>query len=99
MGPYLISDLVKGQSVVATWNGEAELYAAVSVMKDMIIGLNAKRKLRLDSSAACAMLERQGAGLRVKDRNVAVRAQPTRTCCSELGTRVHSVARSRGLLT
>ena len=94
-GPYLISDLVKGQSVVATSSGEAELYAAVAVMKDMIlikralsfIGMSAKMELRLDSSAARAMLERQGAGrVRhvevavlwaqqwVKDRCVAVRA-------------------------
>ena len=36
-GPYLISDLVKGQSAVATTSGEAELYAAVSVMKDIIL--------------------------------------------------------------
>ena len=62
LGPHLFS--VKGQS------GEAELYAAVSDMKDMIltkwalrfIGLNAKMELRLDSSAARALLERQGAG-------------------------------------
>ena len=78
-GPYLISDLVKGQSVVATSSGEAELYAAVSVMKDMIlikralsfIGISAKMELRLDSSAARAMLERQGAG-RVRHVEVAV---------------------------
>ena len=78
-GPYLISDLVKGQSVVATSSGEAELYAAVSVMKDMIlikralsfIGMSAKMELRLDSSAARAMLERQGAG-RVRHVEVAV---------------------------
>ena len=36
-GPHLISDLVNGQSVVATSSGEAELYAAVSVMKYMIL--------------------------------------------------------------
>ena len=56
--------------MVATSSGEAELYAAVSVMKDMIlikralsfIGLTAKMELRIDSSAACALLERQGAG-------------------------------------
>ena len=117
-GPYLISDLVKGQSVVATSSGEAELYAAVSVMKDMIlikralsfIGMSAKMEIRLDSSAARAMLERQGAGrVRhvevavlwaqqwVKDRCVAVRAEPTRTNCADLGTKVHSVARFREL--
>ena len=115
-GPYLISDLVKGQSVVATSSCEAELYAAVSVMKDMIlikralsfIGLSAKMELRLDSSAARAMLERQGAGrLRhvevavlwaqqwVKDRGVSVRAEPTRTHCADLSTKVHTVTRSR----
>ena len=115
---YLISDVVKGQSVVATSGGEAELYAAVSGMKDMIlikralsfIGMSAKMELRLDSSAARAMLERQGAGrVRhvevavlwaqhwVKDRGVAVRAEPTRTNCADLGTKVHSVARFREL--
>ena len=94
MGTYLISDFVKVQSVVATSSGEAELYAAV--MKDMIlikralsfIGMSSKMELRLDSSAARAMLERQGAGrVRhvevavlwaqqwVKDRCVAVRAE------------------------
>ena len=77
-GPCPISDLVKGQSVVATSSGEAELYAAVSVMKDMIlikralsfIGWSAKMELRLDS-AARAMLERQGTG-RVRHVEVAV---------------------------
>ena len=85
-GPYLISDLVKGQSVVATSSGEAELYAAVSVMKDMIlikralsfIGLSAKMELRLDSSAARAMLERQGAG-RVRHVEVAARGGGSRS--------------------
>ena len=117
-GPYFISDLVKGQSVVATSSDEAELYAAVSVMKNMIlikralsfIGLSAKMELRLDSSAALAMLERQGAGrLRhvevavlwaqqwVKDRGVSVRAEPTRTNCADLGAKVHTVARFRKL--
>ena len=56
------------------------------------------------------MLERQGAGgVRhvevavlwaqqwVKDRCVAVRAEPTRTTCADLGTNVHSVARFREL--
>ena len=116
--PYLISDLVKGQSVVATSSGEAEQNAAVSVMKDMIlikralsfIGISSKMELRLDSSAARAMLERKGAGrLRhvevavlwaqqwVKDRGVSVRAEPTRTNCADLGTKVHSVARFREL--
>ena len=87
-------------------------------MKDMIlikralsfIGMSAKMELRLDSSAARAMLERQGAGrVRhvevavlwaqqwVKDRGVAVRAEPTRTNCADLGTKVHSVARFREL--
>ena len=110
--PHLTSDLVKGHSVVATSSGEAELKAAVSVMKDTIlikralsfIGLNAKMEHRLDSSAARAMLERQDAG-RVRhvevsvlwaqqwtnDRGVAVRAEPTRTKCADLGTKVHSV--------
>ena len=115
-GPYLISDLVEGQSVVATSSGDVELYAAVSVMKDMMlikralsfIWLSAKMELRLDSSAACPMLERQGAGrVRhvavlwaqqwVRDRGVAVRAEPTRTNCADLGTKVHSVARFREL--
>ena len=116
--PSLISDLVKGQSVVATSSGEAQLSAAVSVMKNMIlikralsfIGMSAKMEIRLDSSAARAMLERQGAGrLRrvevavlwaqqwVKDRVVVVRAEPTRTNCADLGTKVHSVARFREL--
>ena len=67
-------------------------------------------ELRLDSSAARAMLERQGAGrVRhvevavlwaqqwVKDRGVAVRAEPTRTNCADLGTKVHSVAHFREL--
>ena len=71
-GPCLISDLVDGQSVVATSSAEAELHAAVSVMEDMIltmrassfIGPNAKMELRLDSSAARAMLERHGAPCR-----------------------------------
>ena len=116
--PFLISDLVKGQSVVATSSGEAELYAAVFVMKDVIlikralsfIGLSAKMELRLDSSAARAMLERQGAA-RVRhvevavlwaqqwvtDRGVAVCAEPTRTNCAVLGTKVHSVSRFREL--
>ena len=62
-------------------------------------------ELPLDSSAARAVLERQGAGrVRhvevavlwaqqwVKDRGVAVRAEPTRTNCADLGTKVHSVA-------
>ena len=79
VGTYLISDVVKGQSVVATSSGEAELYAAVPVMKDMIlikrvfrfIGLNAKMELRLDRGAARPMLERQGAG-RVRHVEVAV---------------------------
>ena len=104
--------------MVATSSGEADLYAAVSVMKDMIlikralnfICLSAKMELRLDSSAARAMLERQGAGrLRhvevavlwaqqwVKDRGVSVRAEPTRTSCADLGTKVHTVARFREL--
>ena len=104
---------------MATSSGEAELYAAVSVMKDMIlieralsfIGISAKMELSLDSSAARAILERQGAGrLRhvevavlwaqqwVKDRGVSVRAEPTRTNCADLGTKVHSVARFRELL-
>ena len=108
-GPYLISDFVKGQSVVATSSGEAELHAAVSAMKDTIltkralsfIGMSAKMELRFDSSAARAMLERQGAGrvrhvevavlwaqLWVKDRRVAVRAEPTGTNCADLGTKV-----------
>ena len=103
---------------MATSSGEAELYAAVSVMKDMIlikralsfIGMSAKMELRLDSSAARAMLERQGAGrVRhvevavlwaqqwVKDKSVIVRAEPTRTICADLGTKVHSVARFREL--
>ena len=56
------------------------------------------------------MLERQGAGrVRhvevavlwvqrwVKDGGVAVRAEPTRTNCADLGTKVHSVARFREL--
>ena len=107
-GPYLISDLVKGQSVVATSSSEAELYAAVSVMKDMIlikralsfIGVSAKMELRLDSSAARAMLERQSAGT-VRHVEVAVLwaqqwskikvsscvAEPTRTNCADLGTK------------
>ena len=33
----------------------------------------------------------------VKDRCVAVRAEPTRTNCADLGTKVHSVARFREL--
>ena len=33
----------------------------------------------------------------VKDRGVAVRAEPTRTKCADLGTKVHSVARFREL--
>ena len=87
-------------------------------MKDMtwikralsFIGMSAKMEIRLDSSAARAMLERQGAGrVRhvevallwaqqwVKDRCVAVRAEPTRTNCADLGTKVHSVARFREL--
>ena len=76
-GPYLISDLVKGQSVVATSSGETEMYA--TVMKDMIlikralsfIGMSAKMEIRLDGSAARAMLERKGAG-RVRHVEVAV---------------------------
>ena len=117
-GFYLISDLVKGQSVVATSSGVAEVYAAVSVMKDMIlikralsfIGMSAKMEIRPDSTADRAMLERQGAGrVRhvevavlleqqwVKDRGVAVRAEPTRTNCADLGTKVHSVTRFREL--
>ena len=57
------------------------------------------------------MLERQGAGrVRhvevdvlwahqwVKDRGVSVCAEPTRTNCADLGTKVHSVARFRELL-
>ena len=104
--------------MIATSSGEAELYAAVSVLKDMIlikrslsfIGMSAKMELRLDSSAARAMLERQGAGrVRhvevavlwaqqwVKDKCVTVRAEPTRTNCADLGTKVHSVARFREL--
>ena len=34
--PYLISDIIKGQSVVVTSSGEAELHVVVSVMKDMM---------------------------------------------------------------
>ena len=33
----------------------------------------------------------------VKDRGVAVRAEPTRTNCADLGTKVHSVAGFREL--
>ena len=85
-----------------TWSWSSERWA--------FIGLSAKMELRLDSSAARAMLERQGAGgVRhvevavlwaqqwVKDRGVAVRAEPTRTNCADLGTKVHSVARFREL--
>ena len=65
--------------------------------------MSAKMEIRWDSSAARAMLERQGAGrVRhvevavlwaqqwVKDRCVAVRAEPTRTNCADLGIKVHS---------
>ena len=88
---------------MATSSGEAELYAAVSVMKDMtlikralsFIGMSAKMELRLDSSEAPAWESapcRSGCVV-----GVAVRAEPTRTNCADLGTKVHSVARFREL--
>ena len=67
-------------------------------------------EIRLDSSVARAMLERQGAGrvrhvevavlwvqLWVKDKDVAVGSEPKRTNCADLDTKVHSVARFRKL--
>ena len=68
-------------------------------------------ELRLESSAARALLEGQGAGrVRhvevvvlwaqqwVKHRGVSVCAgKPTRTNCADLGPKVHSVARFREL--
>ena len=71
--------------------------------------MSAKMEIRLDSSAARAMLEPQGArecamlkwlccGRSSGSRTgVAVRAEPTRTNCADLGTKVHSVARFREL--
>ena len=116
----MIRDLCKGQSVVATSSGEAELYAAVSTMKDMIlirralcfIGLDPPMELRMDSSAARAMLERQGAGrVRhvevavlwaqqwIKERAVALRAEPSKSNPADLGTKVHTADRFKELLT
>ena len=69
-GPFLVADLCKGQSVIATSSAEAELYSAVSVLKDMILikrvleffELSPKLMLKLDSSSARSILSRQGVG-------------------------------------
>ena len=114
LGLFLLADFAKGHSVIATSSGEAELYAAVSTMKDMImisrvltfIGFAPDLVLGMDSSAARAMLERQGAGrVRhvavavlwaqqfVKGRSVRLLAEPSKTNPADLGTKVHGPAR------
>ena len=118
-GPYLVADLCKGQSVVATSSGEAELYAAVSTLKDMILiqrvlvfaGYNPRMELRMDSSAARSMLERQGVGkVRhievavlwaqqwVKDRRVQLAAEPGSSNCADLNTKVHGADKFKELV-
>ena len=110
----LLADSCRGQRVVATSSGEAELYAAVSTLKDMLLLRQAllffkveiKMELRYDSSAARAMLQRQGAGAVrhvevatlwaqqiVKEKIVAVKTIASLKNPAGLGTKVHSQER------
>ena len=113
-GPYLISDLVKGQSVVATskWRGRAVCgslsheghdpdQASIELHWDECQdGATARQQCGSCNAgttgcwastpcrSGCAVGAAVGQGQRC-----AVRAEPTRTNCANLGTKVHSVAR------